>query len=111
MPAIGIWGIVIIALVVLLLFGPKRLPGIGRSLGRGAREFKETVTDQTKELKEATIDTPKQFKEAINPLAPLPKDEPEATPAVAPDAERAVTVTVQEEPVTTPVESPVEPKP
>ncbi len=99
MPSVGIWGIAILALIVLLLFGPKKLPGLGRSLGRGAREFKETVTDQTKELKEATIDTPKQFKEAINPLTPLPEDEPEPVTATAPEAERVVTVTVQEEPM------------
>ena len=109
MPSVGIWGIAILALIVLLLFGPKKLPGLGRSLGRGAREFKETVTDQTKELKEATIDTPKQFKEAINPLTPLPEDEPEPVPATAPEAERVVTVTVQEEPV--PVAPPVEAPP
>lgn len=68
MGTIGIWGIVILVLVALLLFGPKRLPQIGRSLGRGLREFKETVTDQTKELKEATIETPRQFKEGLNPF-------------------------------------------
>lgn len=36
--------IAILVLVALLVFGPKRLPEIGRSLGRGIREFKETVT-------------------------------------------------------------------
>jgi len=106
MPSIGIWGIAILALVVLLLFGPKRLPGLGRSLGRGAREFKETVTDQTKELKEATVDTPKEFKSAFNPLAPLPEEEPEPPAEAAPATERVVTVTVQEEPLPGPSEEP-----
>ena len=41
---IGIWEIAILLLVALLVFGPKRLPEMGRSLGRGMREFKDSVT-------------------------------------------------------------------
>lgn len=41
---IGISGLVIIALVLLLVFGPKRIPEIARSLGSGMREFKDSVT-------------------------------------------------------------------
>ena len=41
------WHIVLILLIALLLFGGKRLPEIGRSLGSGMREFKESVTHQT----------------------------------------------------------------
>jgi sec-independent protein translocase protein TatA len=44
MPEIGISGLIIILVVALLIFGPKRLPEIGRSLGRGMREFKDSVT-------------------------------------------------------------------
>lgn len=40
---IGIWEIAILLLVALLVFGPKRLPEMGRSLGRGMREFKDSV--------------------------------------------------------------------
>jgi sec-independent protein translocase protein TatA len=36
--------ILILLLVALLVFGPKRLPEMGRSLGRGLREFKDSVT-------------------------------------------------------------------
>ena len=36
--------IIVLALVALLLFGPKRLPEMGRSLGHGLREFKDSVT-------------------------------------------------------------------
>jgi sec-independent protein translocase protein TatA len=42
--AISPWHIAIFALVVLLVFGPKRLPEMGRSLGKGLREFKDSVT-------------------------------------------------------------------
>lgn len=41
---IGIWEILILLLVILLVFGPRRLPEMGRSLGRGMREFKDSVT-------------------------------------------------------------------
>lgn len=37
--------IVLLLLIALLLFGAKRLPEIGRSLGHGMREFKDSVTD------------------------------------------------------------------
>jgi sec-independent protein translocase protein TatA len=41
---IGIWEILILLLVVLLVFGPKRLPEMGRSLGKGMREFKDSIS-------------------------------------------------------------------
>jgi sec-independent protein translocase protein TatA len=44
MPEIGIAGLIVILIVALLVFGPKRLPEIGRSLGKGMREFKESIT-------------------------------------------------------------------
>jgi sec-independent protein translocase protein TatA len=42
------WHIVLLLLIALLLFGAKRLPEIGRSLGTGMREFKDSVTGQSK---------------------------------------------------------------
>jgi sec-independent protein translocase protein TatA len=41
---IGIPELLILFAVLLLVFGPKRIPEMGRSLGRGMREFKESVT-------------------------------------------------------------------
>ena len=49
MPEIGISGLIILLIVALLVFGPKRLPEIGRSLGRGMREFKDSVTGKDKD--------------------------------------------------------------
>jgi sec-independent protein translocase protein TatA len=46
MPEIGITGLIVILIVALLVFGPKRLPEIGRSLGKGMREFKDSITGQ-----------------------------------------------------------------
>jgi sec-independent protein translocase protein TatA len=41
---IGPWEIILLLLLALLLFGAKRLPEIGRSLGSGMREFKDSVS-------------------------------------------------------------------
>ena len=41
------WHIVLLLLIALLLFGGKRLPEIGKSLGHGMREFKDAVTGQS----------------------------------------------------------------
>jgi sec-independent protein translocase protein TatA len=41
---IGWQGLVVILIVLLLVFGPKRLPEMGRSIGRGMREFKDSLT-------------------------------------------------------------------
>jgi sec-independent protein translocase protein TatA len=42
--SIGISGIIILGVLMLLVFGPKRLPEMGRSLGRGMREFKDSIS-------------------------------------------------------------------
>ena len=44
MPNIGPVEIIIVLFIVLVIFGPKRLPELGRSMGRGMREFKDSVT-------------------------------------------------------------------
>ena len=40
---LGIWELVVLLLIVLVVFGAKRLPEIGASLGEGIREFKESI--------------------------------------------------------------------
>jgi sec-independent protein translocase protein TatA len=58
--------LIIILVIVLLIFGPKRLPGLGRQLGHGMREFKDSITGNSKddeaesrpELTPATASTP-----------------------------------------------------
>jgi sec-independent protein translocase protein TatA len=40
---IGPWEILLLLLVALLVFGPKRLPEMGRSIGKGMREFKSSI--------------------------------------------------------------------
>ncbi len=48
---LGMWEMIMIFLVVLLLFGAKRLPEIGSSLGKGIREFKGSIKEIEKEVK------------------------------------------------------------
>jgi sec-independent protein translocase protein TatA len=43
MPGIGIPELLIILVILLLVFGPKRLPQLGRQLGGGMREFKDSI--------------------------------------------------------------------
>ena len=52
MPNIGPLELVIVLVIVLVIFGPKRLPGLGRSLGTGMREFKDSVTGSSKDKDE-----------------------------------------------------------
>jgi sec-independent protein translocase protein TatA len=47
MGPIGLPELAIVLVVVLLIFGPKRLPGIGKSLGSGMREFKEGISGKS----------------------------------------------------------------
>ncbi len=36
--------LIVVLVIVLLIFGPKRLPGLGRQLGQGIREFRDSIT-------------------------------------------------------------------
>ena len=49
MPNVGPWEIILLLLLALLLFGAKRLPEIGRSMGRGMREFKDSVSGKDRD--------------------------------------------------------------
>ena len=69
MPNIGPGEIVLLLLLALLLFGAKRLPEIGRSLGKGMREFKDSITGKDEKEKDA----------ALPPAAPPPEQEPVGT--------------------------------
>jgi sec-independent protein translocase protein TatA len=44
MPNIGPLELAIVLVIALIIFGPKRLPDLGRSLGSGMREFKDSLT-------------------------------------------------------------------
>ena len=72
---IGWQGLVIILIVLLVIFGPKRLPEMGRSLGKGIREFKESITSSGKDDED-------------EPVSALPPPEEEPVTTTAPRGQR-----------------------
>jgi sec-independent protein translocase protein TatA len=82
MPNIGPMEIVGLLLLALLLFGAKRLPEIGRSLGTGMREFKDSVS------KEPKVETRSELPPPV-PAAPEPvaEDKTAAAPSSSPERE------------------------
>ena len=46
MPNIGPLELIIVLIIALVVFGPKRLPELGRSMGKGIREFRGTVSGE-----------------------------------------------------------------
>lgn len=78
MGAFSFWDILIVAFVVLLIFGPKRLPQMGRSIGGGIREFKDSVTNRMdKQDAEAEAETAPQVPAPPAQLPPAPAVEPQ----------------------------------
>ena len=49
MPNIGPMEILVVLIIALVVFGPKRLPELGNSLGKGIREFKGSITGDGKD--------------------------------------------------------------
>jgi sec-independent protein translocase protein TatA len=80
--------LIFLLLLALLLFGAKRLPEIGRSLGTGMREFKDSVTSHDDKV-EARSELPPPAATPAPPAAPAaPETSPVATPPVAVEPER-----------------------
>ena len=80
MPNIGPTELIIVLVIVLLIFGPKRLPGLGRQLGSGMREFKDSITGKggRDDDDEASDDTRVQANNALG----RPEGEPSTTTTV-----------------------------
>ena len=72
---IGIWELLILLLVLLLVFGPKRLPEMGRQLGKGIREFKDSVTGDSKDDEDDVVSLPPA--EPVVPAAPAAPEQRE----------------------------------
>jgi sec-independent protein translocase protein TatA len=61
MPNIGLPEILVVLAIALIVFGPKRLPELGRSLGRGIREFRDSIggndeEDEPREIERSPAD-------------------------------------------------------
>ena len=80
MSNIGLPEIAIVLVIVLVIFGPKRLPQLGKSLGSGMREFKDAVTGKSKDDDEpAEIEQPATAAHVTPAAEPVAKpDEPKA---------------------------------
>jgi sec-independent protein translocase protein TatA len=78
---IGLPEIAIVLLIVVVFFGAKKLPELGKGLGSGMREFKDGI--QGKDDEPAAITPPAQA-----PVTPVASSEPAATPVEAPAPER-----------------------
>lgn len=70
--------LIVVLVIVLLIFGPKRLPGLGKQLGTGLREFKESITGENKDEEQ------------------VPRPEIPAANASAPEAAQSATPTERE---------------
>lgn len=70
--------LIVVAVVALLILGPKRLPMLGRSLGQGLREFKEGITGDSK------ADDEERPALTAAPSAAAPPPTPAAAPTAAP---------------------------
>jgi sec-independent protein translocase protein TatA len=86
--------LLVVLLIVLLIFGPKRLPGLGKQLGTGLREFKESITGESKDDDEEQPERqalPQSAGVPVQPVAggasPVPAERP--APGAAADRESA----------------------
>jgi sec-independent protein translocase protein TatA len=78
MPNVGPFELAIVLVIALIVFGPKRLPELGKSVGRGIREFKGSLSGENDDDDEATS-PPAKIESAQPP--PPPSESAEAAKA------------------------------
>ncbi len=88
----GMWEMLVIGLIVLIFFGPRRLPEIARSAGKAMREFKRGMNEIQRELEIAELE---QKKSAQRPAAEAPTATPAASPGPAATAPDTTTPSIQ----------------
>jgi sec-independent protein translocase protein TatA len=76
--SIGPPELLIVLVIILVIFGPKRLPGLGRSLGSGMREFRDSITGKDKDRDEDEPAGPTETRTQAN--AALGRPDEQATP-------------------------------
>ena len=74
MPSIGPLELGIVLLIVLIVFGPKRLPGLGRQLGSGMREFKDSITGKDKDDDDESEAKPIVRQQGLDPAVAMKTD-------------------------------------
>ncbi len=75
--------IAFLVVILLLVFGARRLPEIGRSLGSGMREFKDSISGETKPALSATVQQPPAQQPQPPVAQPVATPPPAAAPAPA----------------------------
>ena len=83
--SLGMPELIVIFIIALIVFGPRKLPELGRSLGRGIAEFKKATNELQSSLEEEV--RMEEQRAASRPAAPA------ATPATPPHAEEVAQVT------------------
>ena len=112
MGQVGIWELLAIFVVALLVFGPRKLPELGRSLGKGLSEFRRASTELRSSLEREmhSIEQETKIEDSTEtpPEVPTetPPEVPSETPAEVP-SEAPVEVSA-ETPVEVPSETPAE---
>jgi sec-independent protein translocase protein TatA len=74
--SIGPTELIIVLAIVLIIFGPKRLPGLGRQLGSGMREFKDSITSKDKDRDLDDEDDDTETRREANAALGRPDEEP-----------------------------------
>ena len=72
---IGLPELLLLGLVVLIVFGPKRLPEMGRSMGRGLKEFKQSLTNDKEDRHDFELPGELLVEEEAAPLTVSPSRE------------------------------------
>jgi sec-independent protein translocase protein TatA len=84
---IGIQELILILALALIIFGPRKLPEIGRSIGQGLREFKKATTEMQKSV---SLEATEEGKETDNVLESKPVEtKPAAEGKVGSEVEQA----------------------
>jgi sec-independent protein translocase protein TatA len=71
MPNIGPLELAIVLVIALVIFGPKRLPELGRSMGRGIREFRSSISGKDDDEEERKAEIPSGSGSGSPPAEPV----------------------------------------
>ncbi len=78
LPNVGPLEIAVVLIIVLIIFGPKRLPELGKSMGHGIREFKNSLSGESDQ------DSPEEKKRALEASQQAQMSQPQPPEAVTP---------------------------
>lgn len=77
MPNVGPLEIAVVLIIVLIIFGPKRLPELGKSMGHGIREFKNSISG------ESDKDSPEEKQRELQASQQVQASQPQPPPPAA----------------------------